>query len=106
MQGAPLQDVAVGVATGVALQVALAAPFLAVAPGSYFSRAFEFSRCAFVVHACIHFAPRCSHASQHHSTRTHPALHCSSPVASRGVLRRVFNGGTAPVDHAPMSLYS
>lgn len=77
MQGARLQDVAVGVATGVALQVALAVPFLAVAPGSYFSRAFEFSRCAFVVHVCIHFALRCSHASEQHSTRTHPALHCT-----------------------------
>lgn len=34
-----------GAAAGVVLQLALAAPFLAVAPGHYVSRAFELSRC-------------------------------------------------------------
>ena len=46
MQEATPALIAQGVAAGVMLQLALAAPFLAAAPGHYVSRAFELSRCA------------------------------------------------------------
>lgn len=40
-------EVATGVVAGLLLQAVVAAPFLAVAPGSYLTRAFEFSRAFF-----------------------------------------------------------
>ena len=43
-QATTLQEVARAAALGVALQVALGAPFLAAAPGAYVGRAFELSR--------------------------------------------------------------
>ena len=43
-QATTLQEVARAAALGVALQVALGAPFLARAPGAYVGRAFELSR--------------------------------------------------------------
>lgn len=52
VQGAPVASVARGVAGGVALQLALAAPFLAAHPWSYVSRAFEFSRCEVLCEDC------------------------------------------------------
>lgn len=53
VQAARIQDVAVGVALGFVLQIGLAAPFLAVAPESYLSRAFEFSRCEPCLDGCV-----------------------------------------------------
>jgi hypothetical protein len=52
----PLEVVA-GVGAGIALQIALAAPFLAAAPKSYLSRAFEFSRCEISPppNVCLHY---------------------------------------------------
>ena len=44
LQTATPKQVAAGTALGIALQGALAAPFLAVAPASYVSKAFELSR--------------------------------------------------------------
>lgn len=44
LQTATPKQVAAGTALGVALQGALAAPFLAAAPASYASKAFELSR--------------------------------------------------------------
>ena len=88
LQGTRLRDVVLGVATGVLLQVALAAPFLASAPGSYVSRAFEFSRCAPERSSCVAFRYR----TEHHAYRVQvPALAvCSKIGISRSAQHYAF----------------